>query len=285
MITRREFLTAVGALAGAAALPQQAACAPRRPERRRLERIGIQLYSVRTEMERDMPATLARLAEIGYREVEFAGYFGRSPAQVRALLEANRLAAPSTHVGYDLLRSGWDKALDDALAAGHAFVTVPWLPEEARRTRDDWRRTADAFNRAAERARARGLRFAYHNHDFEFRDVDGDTLFDTLLQHTDPSLVEYEMDVYWTVRAGRDPLAYLRRHPSRFALLHIKDSAGPPAHTMVDVGAGTIDFAAILALDARQQSAVRHVFVEHDQPADPLAFAKRSYDHLSRLEY
>ena len=93
------------------------------------------------------------------------------------------------------------------------------------------------------------------------------------------------MDVYWIVRGGRDPLAYLRRHPARFSMLHLKDSSGPPKHDMVDVGAGTIDFAALLALDARLQSSVKHVFVEHDRPADPLGFARRSFDHLARLDY
>ncbi len=253
--------------------------------RRRLGRIGIQLYSVRTEMQRDLPGTLARIAGIGYREVEFAGYFGRTPAGIRALLQENGLAAPSTHIGYDVLRTGWDKALDDALAIGHAYVTVPWLPPEARRTGDDWRRIADEFNAAAERAHARGLRFAYHNHDFEFQQVEGDTPLETLLARTRPDQVAFELDIYWMVRTGQDPLTWIRRHPTRFSMLHVKDSSGPPQYAMVDVGAGTIDFAAILRQDAQQRAAVNHVFVEHDQPADPLGFAKRSYEYLSKLEY
>ena len=144
---------------------------------------------------------------------------------------------------------------------------------------------AAEFNRAAERAKTKGLQFAYHNHDFEFNRVEGIVPFDLLLAETDPALVQYEMDVYWVTRAGSDPLAYVRNHPTRFSMLHIKDSAGAPEHRMVDVGAGSIDFAQILRLDASQRGAVRHVFVEHDNPADPLAFAKRSFDHLSRLEY
>lgn len=250
-----------------------------------MERVGIQLYSVRQEMQRDLPATLARLAEIGYREVEFAGYFGRTPADVRLLLERYRLSAPSAHLPYELLRTGWDRALDDALAAGHGYVTIPWTPVEQRRTLDGWRRVAEEFNRAAERARGRGLRFAYHNHDFEFVRVGDVVPFDVLLAATDPALVSFEMDVYWVTRAGGDPLAYIRQHPTRFTMLHVKDSAGPPNHAMVDVGAGTIDFAAILRLDAEQRHAVQHVFVEHDQPADPMAFAKKSFDYLSALEY
>jgi sugar phosphate isomerase/epimerase len=93
------------------------------------------------------------------------------------------------------------------------------------------------------------------------------------------------MDVYWVTKAGGDPLEYIRRHPDRFSMLHIKDSAGPPDHRMVDVGTGTIDFSAIMRLDASQRGTIRHVFVEHDNPTDPFGFAKQSFDHLSRLEY
>jgi sugar phosphate isomerase/epimerase len=236
-------------------------------------------------MQRDLPGTLARLAEIGYREVEFAGYFGRTPAEIRQLLERNRLSAPSTHIGYDLVKGDWDRALDEAAAMGHQFVTIPWLPNEVRGSADSWRRVAQEFNRAGERARAKGLRFAYHNHDFEFDRVEGLVPFDILLTQTDPALVSFEMDIYWVTKAGGDPLAYMRRHPNRFTMLHVKDSAGPPNHAQTDVGAGTIDFAAIFRLDAEQQHTVKHVFVEHDQPPDPWAFAQKSFAFLSRLEY
>jgi len=253
-------------------------------QRRRLERIGIQLYTVRQQMQRDVPGTLARLAEIGYRDVEFAGYFGRTPEQTRALLTQYGLGSPSTHVGYDQLGANWDRALDDALARGHRYVTVPWLPEAAR-SAEASRRVADEFNRAGEAARRRGLRFAYHNHDFEFVRTGDTTPFEILLASTNPEFVSFQLDVYWAVKAGSDPSALIRQHPTRFTMLHIKDSAGPPDHTQVDVGAGTIDFGAILRLDQSQRGVIEHAFIEHDQPADPLAFAKASFDHLSRLEY
>jgi sugar phosphate isomerase/epimerase len=249
-----------------------------------LDRVGIQLYSVREDMRRDMPGTLARLAEIGYREVEFAGYFGRSPEETRRLLAQNGLTAPSAHIGLDQL-ANWDRALDDAVARGHQYVTIPWVPENMRGSAEGWRRMAADFNRAAERAKTKGLQFAYHNHDFELQRVDGVVPLDLLLAETDPALVQFEMDIYWVTRAGGDPIEYIRRHPTRFSMLHAKDSAGAPEHRMVDVGAGAIDFAAILRLDASQRGAVRHVFVEHDNPADAMAFARRSFDHLSRLEY
>lgn len=288
MITRRSFLLTVGALAGVSAcrnaaknLPGGTAGAPRR----RLDRIGIQLYTVRSQMQRDVPGTLARLSEIGYKEVEFAGYFGRTSADVRQLLERNGLTSPSTHIGYDQLKANWDKALDDAAATGHQYITIPYLPTDVRKSVGTWRAVADDFNRAAERARGRGLAFAYHNHDFEFARVDGQVPYDILLANTDLSLVAFQMDVFWLTKGGGDPLAYIAQHPSRFTMLHIKDSSGPPAHNQVDVGAGTIDFAGILRQDAERQHAVKHVFAEHDQPPDALVFAQKSFNYLSAMEY
>lgn len=263
---------------------QQAGATTLASQRRRLDRIGIQLYAVRQLTQRDLPGTLARLAEIGYREVEFAGYFGRSPEQTRALLTQYKLTSPSTHIGYDQLGANWDRALDEALARGHRYVTVPWLPESAR-SAEASRRVADEFNRAGEAARRRGLRFAYHNHDFEFIRTGDTTPFNVLLANTDPQNVSFQLDVYWAVKAGADPLTLIRQHPTRFTMLHVKDSGGPPDHRQVDVGAGTIDFAAILRLDQSQRGVIEHVFIEHDQPADPMAFAKASFDYLSRLQY
>lgn len=289
VINRRKFLATAGAVLGtvacgtrgAGALPETTAAAARR----RLDRIGIQLYTVRAEMARDVAGTLARLAEIGYGEVEFAGYFGRTAAEIRAVLAANRLTAPSTHVAYDLIGSAWERALDDAAEKGHRYVTIPWLPESVRGSTDSWKRVADAFNSAASAARTRGLSFAYHNHEFEFNRVDGSIPFDILLENTDRALVHFQMDVFWTVKGGADPLGYLRRHPDRFPMLHIKDSAGPPAHRQVDVGAGTIDFAAVLRQAVAQQHPVEHAFVEHDSPPDPMLFAKKSFDHMKALEF
>jgi len=286
MITRRKFLATVGTLAGGAVLGAPACSSARNSTsaRRPLERIGIQLYSVRTEMQKNVPGTLARLAQIGYKEVEFAGYFGRPVADIRMLLQTNGLSAPSTHVPIQLMRTEWDKTLDVAAEIGHSFVTIPWVDEKERGSVDHWRRLADEFNRAAEQARARDIRFAYHNHDFEFRPVEGQVPLEILLANTNPA-VFFELDLYWTVFAGRDPLDLIRRYPNRIALVHVKDSAGAPDHRMVDVGAGRIDFAGILRADADQNAAIKHVFVEHDQPADPFAFATNSYQQLSKLEY
>ena len=288
MLSRRAFLAGVGAVAGLTACGARAAAlasAASAQARRRLKRIGIQLWTVRDQMQRDIAGTFQRLAEIGYREVEFAGYFGHSPAQLRADLDRAGLTAVSTHGELDLVRNHWSEALDTASELGLRYITINWLPAESRRTLDDWRRIADDFNSAGERARARGLRLAYHNYDVTLQPVEGTVPLDLLLERVSPENMDFQMDVYWLVVGGGDPLAWIRRHPTRFTMLHVKDSAGPPKHAQTDVGAGVIDFRSILALDAAQRGAIQHVFVEQDDPADSLAFAKRGFDYLSRLEY
>ena len=283
MHSRREFLgtfgrAALGVVALGGVRPSVLAGLgpmPRTP-------IGIQLYTVRKLMASDFDGTLAALAGIGYREVEFAGYFGRTPAQVRRSLRRHGLAAPSTHIPLPADDAAWQRTLDEAKAIGHQWVTIAWLDEPMRRTPDDWARVAERFNALGEQARRAGLRFAYHNHAFEFTRAGDTTLFDTLLARTDPALVDLEMDIYWVVKGGADPLAIIREHPGRFPLLHLKDATAAPERLMVDVGAGTIDFPALLAAD---RDTLKHAFVEHDEPADPLASARASYSYLSKLSY
>ncbi len=280
MSDRRTFLHQVGSAALAAGFAPMAIPAARR--RARIERIGLQLYTVRHVFEKDFEGTLARVAATGYREVEFAGYFGKSPAEVRAILDRHGLAAPSVHVG-SVAPEQWHAALDAAHVIGHRFVVVPWIPVEARTGIDGYKKVAAGFNRAAEEARAAGLQFAYHNHDFEFTPVAGQLPYDVLLAETDPKLVQMEMDLYWIVKGGQDPLAYFARWPGRFPCVHVKDSAGAPAHKMMDVGAGTIDFKKIFAHHA--QAGIQHYFVEHDEPADPFASIRASCEYLKQLEF
>jgi sugar phosphate isomerase/epimerase len=233
-------------------------------------------------MERDFEGTLARLATIGYKEVEFAGYFDRRPKDVKAVLHRHGLAAPSAHIPIEVVRQDWPRTLDVANTIGHRYVVVPWLPPESRRRLDDFKRVAAEFNRLGEQAKRAGIRFAYHNHDFEFAPLDGRLPYDVLLAETEPANVGLELDLFWITKGGQDPLAYFARYPGRFEMVHVKDSTGPPEHRQVDVGRGTIDFRRIL--EQRQQAGIRHFFVEHDDPADPLAFARTSYDYLKRLE-
>ncbi len=272
MLTRRDFLAGLGA-----AVAVSGGRWPRAATR--LAPIGIQLYTLRNLMQQDVEATLAVVAEIGYGEVEFAGYFDRPPARIRELLDANGLRAPAAHVGLPEPGDAWDRVLDAAAEVGHRYVVTPWIPQE-QRTADGYRRLAESFNRAGTAARARGITFAYHNHDFEFVPQDDRLPFDVLLEETDPALVRFEMDLFWITKGGHDPLEYFARYPGRFPLVHVKDMAGDGA--MVDVGHGEIDFARIFARAA--QAGIRHYFVEHDDPADPLESARRSYAHLRDLD-
>ncbi len=281
MTDRRDFIRALGVAAlGPVLHPLAPSPSPRAPLHK-LDRIGLQLYTVRHQMEKDLEGTIARVAATGYREVEFAGYFGKSPRDVRALLDHHGLASPSSHVS--LAPDQWRAALEAAPVVGHRYLVIAWIPAEERRTLDDYKRWAERLNRAATEAKAAGLEFAYHNHDFEFAPLDGKLPYDVLLAETDPKLVQLEMDLYWIVKAGQDPLAYFARWPGRFPMVHVKDSAGPPDHKMTAVGAGKIDFRKIFAQS--DQAGIRHYFVEHDNPDDPFASIRASYDYLQRLAF
>ena len=279
------MLTAVGMLGGlrgTVAFAGTVEGRSRLTDGQHLEIIGIQLYSVRRELARDFEGTLARVASIGYKEVEFAGYFNRRPREVRTLLDRYGLAAPSVHVPIEVARQDWAGALAAANVIGHRYVVLPWLPPKSRRTLDDFKRLAAECNRLGEEAKRAALRFAYHNHDFEFAPLDGRLPYDVLLAETDPANVALELDLFWITKGGQDPLKYFARYPGRFEMVHVKDASGPPERRQVYVGQGTIDFGRILG--RRQQAGLRHLFVEHDDPADPLAFARTSYDYLKRLE-
>jgi sugar phosphate isomerase/epimerase len=281
MLDRRSFLASLGALALGAESRQPRGGLPG-PSLGQLDRIGLQLYTVRQAMHDDFEGTLEKVAAIGYREVEFAGYFDRRPSAIRAALDRCGLAAPSAHLPFEVIGSNWSHTLQDAREIGHRYVVVPAIPEE-RRTVDGYRRIAELFNRAGEEANAIGITFAYHNHDFDFARLGGQILYDVLLAETDSKLVAFEMDLYWITKAGQDPLAYFARWPGRFRMVHVKDSTGAPRHEMTDVGRGTIDWRRIFA--RRKQAGIRHFFVEHDEPADAFASIRASYEYLARLKF
>lgn len=246
----------------------------------RVTRAGLQLYTVRALIERDMADTLRRVAGVGYREVEFAGYFGRNPGSVRAMLDDAGLTAPSAHVGLDALHRDTTGAIAAAKVIGHRHLVVPWLqpPTDI----DAWRRIAADFNRIGAELRQHGLQFAYHNHDFELRPIAGTVPYDLLLNECDPELVKMEMDIFWTVKGGGDPLSYFERFPGRFTMVHVKDMRDPRgAQEMTEVGAGSIDFSRIFAQSER--AGLVHYFVEHDDPTDPLESIRTSYLNLRRL--
>lgn len=279
---RREWLRALGAaLPGAAALRRAPAWAAP-PER--LDRIGVQLYTLRQAMAQDFEGTLAQVAAIGYAEVEFAGYFQHDPQAIRAALDRLGLTAPSAHIGFEAAGDdAWSMTLDQAQVVGHRYLVLPGIPDDMRRDLDGFRRAGEWFNRLGEAAQKAGLRFAYHNHNFEFRPLEGRVPFDVLLEASDPRLVQIELDLYWIRSAGGDPLAYFARWPGRFPMVHVKDMDGAPEHGMRDVGSGVINWKQIFS--HREQAGIRHFFVEHDQPASPFDSIRHSYAYLRKLEF
>jgi sugar phosphate isomerase/epimerase len=229
-------------------------------------------------MAADVRATLAQVADVGYGEVEFAGYFGHTPAEVRAWLDAVGLTAPAAHVPFDVV-DGWGDWIEIAQVLGHHYLVIPWIPQDRRESLDDYRRVAQEFNELGAAAHDAGLQLAYHNHAFEFTTLEGRTPFDVLLEETDPDLVQIELDLFWTVEGGGDPLDYFVRYPGRFPLVHVKDRTA--AGEMVDVGQGIIDFPAIFA--SSKEAGIKHYFVEHDQPEDSLASIRESHAVLNEL--
>ncbi len=285
MTTRRDFLTTVGTALGAATLGARVLSATE--SARHLPHIGIQLYTLRSLTEKDLEGTLAKVARIGYKEVEFAGYFGKTPAQVRAMLKKTGLTSPSTHTQLPKSDDEFKQVCADAKVIGHKWVVIAWLAPEERKNAEDWARHADHFNKLAAIAKSHGLKFAYHNHDFEFMRVGDVTGLDVLLSKTDPKLVDFEMDLYWVTKGGADPIALFKRYPHRFPLMHAKDATAAPALAMTDVGSGIIDFAKIFA--QAKTSGMQHVYVERDDAAehgaDPLVSATTSFKYLSKLSY
>src|SRR5579863_546528 len=262
-MNRRTFLEASAAAAFAAALPARSA-----EPLHRIERVGLQLYTVRHNFEKEFDATLARVSAIGYREVEFAGYFDHSPKVIRAALNRRGLTAPSAHIDYQIVEKKWPQTLEAAHIVGHSYLICAWLDESLRLQPDIWKRTADLFNRAGEASRKAGIQFGHHNYDYEYQPAEslaGKLPYDFLLAETDPQLVQMEMDFYWIAVSGKDPLTYFDRYPGRFPLVHVKDMT--PDHRMTEAGSGVIDWKRIFAQSAK--AGIKHYFVEHDEPASP----------------
>lgn len=285
-LDRREFLGIAGAGVATATLIPLANHVSRFPRRAsRIPRIGLQLYTVRDLLKSDFSGTLTQVARIGYREVELTDFFGHPAADVRKMLDHLGLVAPSMHFDFAKISTGWGQMVDDAHALGMQYMTFAWIPEEARKDIDGWKRVGDTLTKTGERCRAAGLQLAYHNHSYEFKPLEGQIPYDVLLASSDPQLVQAEMDLFWITDGGKDPLTYFARYPGRFSQVHVKDmAAGPgPDHQMVDVGQGIINWKRIFAQS--EQAGIKHYYVEHDNPPHALNDIKISFDYLKKLEF
>ncbi|MDC8829815.1 sugar phosphate isomerase/epimerase family protein [Alteromonas gilva] len=279
-MSRRHFMqwsaTGMSALLGASACGSATTMTTAASD----NRVGLQLYTLRSMMEKSVSDTLKLVANVGYKELEFAGFFDNNPSAVKALIDELGLSAPSAHVPLQLLEQDIDKQIEIANIMEHKYMVVPWLPAE-QRSKDiaGWQRLAEQLNQFGEKCKANGIQLAYHNHDFEFENIDGQLPYNTLLDECEESLVAMELDLYWTVKAGFNPVDYFKRNPGRFKLWHVKDM--DKNGEFADVGKGTINFDDIFA--NAELSGIEHKFVERDRTDNLVETIKQGYLAVSRL--
>lgn len=243
-------------------------------------RPGLQLYTVRDALDVDLEGTLRRVADVGYREVELAGLPRVAAPVMRMSLQRHGLEAPSMHASYDRLRGDFAAIVEEARSLGATYLVCPSVDAGERRTADDWKRVCRTLNGIGRAARTQGLMLAYHNHDFEFVPfAGGATPFRLLMAETDPSDVKLELDVYWVAKAGQDPVQYLKNGEGRIVLVHLKD-LGRDGST-VEVGSGVLPMEQVVR--TALLAGVRHLFVEQDDSADPMASIATSFRYLERL--
>ncbi len=275
-INRRRFLEAgaVGSLGLLAACNGAAAPVPAKPKPY-AGKLGVQLYTFRALFEQDYAAVLKTLAEIGYKDLEFAGYFNHDPAQIKGLMDELGMASNSTHVRLEQMRGDFGAAMETAALMGQTKLILPWLAEEER-TMDNYKAIADLMNERGAEAKASGMQVGYHNHEFEFETVEGEVPYDVLLSRTDPDLVTMELDFFWAHKANVDPIALFKQSPGRYTACHIKDADADG--NMVNIGEGVIDFSAIFA--EAGTGGLECFYVENDDTQTPADFARKSFAFL-----
>ena len=285
MTTRRSFLAGATAAMAAAGMPAWAV------EKMQL---GIQLYTVRDDLAKDFEGTLKQLHEIGLRVVQSNLVMAGRPApQLRKIYDSFGFTWDSIHAGGPALRDTPQQTIEQAKAVGINNVTCssPLYPADpkvmaAGPSADDWKRNADVFNKIGAMCKAAGMSFGFHNHSREFKAIEGVPAFDMLLAYTDPSLVNFEMDIGWVRASGADPVAYLTKYPKRFTALHIKDLTPegiPNTNNKMNsaiIGKGMVNWTAVLA--AARKSAVTRAYLEIEEPYNPspLGMVKASYEFL-----
>ena len=313
MKSRRQFLKASAAtIAGAAVSGSLFA-----ELRKKTKKVGIQLFTIPAMLASDFRGTLMKLANIGYKEVEFFGpydfsaketieswnkfaptlgitknaFYGYRPSDVKNILRDLELSTPSVHLDLQTMRSNMGPALEDLSSLGTKYVAIPAIQNP--NDRSDFNKLADEFNGFGEQMAKHGLTFAYHNHGYEHAPKDGKTLMDTLLDQTDAKNVKFELDIFWMTAAGANPIEYLNKYPGRFKLMHLKDAREPVRFSgdggnaeqwvplfgkMADPGTGVLEIPAIIA--AAKKSGVEHFYVERDLTPTPDQTLNNSFAYL-----
>jgi len=284
MNSRRTFIKQAGFAAGAALL------LPSFAFDKATKNVGLQLYSLRKELPSDVKGVIEKVAKAGYTEVETYGFsngkfWGLTPREFLTLLKDNGLTAPSGHYGMDdFLKTGsTDKLkadIDSAAAIGGKYFTIAGAHVDVSKGADGFKKVAEGFNKVAEIAKSSGLKFAYHNHDFEFKKLGDTTGYDIYLTETDKKLVNFELDLYWAVRSGNDPLALFKKYPGRFPMWHVKDMDKAKPEWNTEIGKGSIDFKSIFA--QAKLSGMKNFFVEHETNynPNPIESIKTSCDYI-----
>ena len=288
MIKRRDFLINTGLALGALAIaPTFAFDSKKRP-------IGIQLWSLRDTLPKDVKGVLAQVGKIGFSEVETFGYsaangfFGTSVKDFKSMLSDNGLKATSNHFDFNpMFKDGSTdivKAyIETANILGSEYVTVPYIVTELRGTSgDDYKKLALQLNKAAELCKASGLKLAYHNHDFEFTKFGSTNGYAILLNETDKNLVDFELDLYWAVRSGNDPLQLFKDNPGRFTMWHVKDMDKTNSEWNAEIGTGSIDFKAIFA--QAKLSGMKRFYLEHESnyKPNPIESVETSFNYIKQ---
>jgi sugar phosphate isomerase/epimerase len=298
MLSRRDFLTAVGAsattVAASTVAPMRAAVLQDEIKTELNGPIGLQLWSLRAYLPKDLPGTLTKVRAMGFREVEGAGLWGHTVAEMRAALDAAGLRCQSAHMGFEKLQADAQKSFAEVKALGATSVVCPWIPHQGDTfTREDALKSADAFNQFAKAARDADLHFAYHCHGYEFVPSGGGaaTLFDTLADATDPKLVMFQIDVFHALLGGADPVALIDRYKGRVSSLHLKDlkkgfpikagMAGGPADADVPLGTGQVDMPATLR--AAMKAGTSMYYIE-DESKEPLEHIPTSVAYLKSFK-
>lgn len=277
---RRDFVQTMGAVAAGAALPKFAS--------KKLDRIGLETYAVRHAMAQDPDRTLAAIRAIGYTDVELLwsfGNFGRTPAQVAAVLKNEGLRAPSCHMSAETIFVGWERSLETAKLLGHEYLFVPQFDAWTRQTLDDWRQWADRFNAAGAVARRAGIWLGFHNEPDHQKPIDGQVPLDVFIDRLDPSVTRLQLDVGNMLMGGGDPMQYLQKYSNRFWSFHLKDVVTDRSSDTA-LGTGIFDFKRFLAAVPSLEQ--KPAYVEHESARDAageLAAARANFNYLRGLDF
>jgi sugar phosphate isomerase/epimerase len=256
---------------------------------------GLQLHSLRSQFAEDVPGTMAKIREMGIREIEMSETYGLSFPQFIKLLAVNQLTVVSFGTTFGKLESSPQAVADEARTYGARYVVCYWLPHEDRFKKEDVDRAAEVLNQAGKILAQNGLLLCYHPHGYEFNPTESGTVFDYLIQKLDPRVVYLQMDVFWIKQAGQEPVALLRRYPTRFILMHLKDRKhGTPnssnghadSETNVVLGSGDVGIAEIM--QTARELGIQHFFIEDEsanaekQIPKSLAFLKNLNSHTRK---